>query len=182
MTVSNSALTSYAHVKEGDCVVGFSRKKLYELKDQIETLQKGIRCCVIYGNLPPEARKEQAQLFNDRSSEYQVLIASDAIGMGLNLSIKRIIFSAIEKFDGKEIRYLTSSEVKQIAGRAGRFGTDFEEGKVCSFDSYHSEFLGRMYEKEDEPVETACLSPSQDQLRMLAVMVDYDVSRIISFV
>lgn len=58
----------------------------------------------------------QATMFNDASSEFDVLVASDAIGMGLNLNISRIIFSTMKKFDGLEMRDLTVPEVKQIAG------------------------------------------------------------------
>ena len=60
--------------------------------------------------------KLQATRFNDESSEFDVLVASDAIGMGLNLNISRIIFSEMEKFDGLEMRPLTVPEIKQIAG------------------------------------------------------------------
>lgn len=55
-------------------------------------------------------------MFNDESSEFDVLVASDAIGMGLNLNISRIIFSTLKKFDGIKKRELTVSEIKQIAG------------------------------------------------------------------
>lgn len=58
----------------------------------------------------------QATMFNDASSEFDVLVASDAIGMGLNLNISRIIFSTMTKFDGTEKRELSIPEVKQIAG------------------------------------------------------------------
>jgi ATP-dependent RNA helicase SUPV3L1/SUV3 len=84
----------------------------------------------VYGSLPPETRSTQAALFNDRNSGYDVLVASDAIGMGLNLNIKRIIFSTLEKFDGTTRRHLTEAETKQIAGRAGRFGGEYPEGLV----------------------------------------------------
>ena len=63
----------------------------------------------ISGGLPPDARKEQARLFSAPDSGYDVLVASDAIGMGLNLSIKRIIFSTVEKYDGRMKRKLFSS-------------------------------------------------------------------------
>lgn len=59
----------------------------------------------------------QATMFNDTTSEFDVLVASDAIGMGLNLNISRIIFSTMEKFDGFEMRELTVPEIKQIAGK-----------------------------------------------------------------
>jgi ATP-dependent RNA helicase SUPV3L1/SUV3 len=63
---------------------------------------------------------------------YDVLIASDAIGMGLNLNIGRLIFSTLSKYDGKDMRPLTTSEIKQIAGRAGRFGSVFSQGFVTT--------------------------------------------------
>ncbi|KAI3731781.1 hypothetical protein L1987_62970 [Smallanthus sonchifolius] len=72
-------------------------------------------CSVVYGSLPPETRTRQATMFNDESSEFDVLVASDAIGMGLNLNISRIIFSEMEKFDGLEMQPLTVPEIKQIA-------------------------------------------------------------------
>ena len=119
--------TPWARLRKGDCVVAFSRRNIYSLKHKIE--KAGKKCCVIYGNLPPgtiktlslclyiiEARKQQAALFNDPDSDYDVLVASDAIGMGLNLNIKRLIFSTMEKFDGERKRKLTISEIKQIAG------------------------------------------------------------------
>jgi hypothetical protein len=59
------------------------------------------------GGLPPDSRKDQARLFSTPDSGYDVLVASDAIGMGLNLAIKRIIFSQVEKFDGRQNRVLT---------------------------------------------------------------------------
>lgn len=55
-------------------------------------------------------------MFNDENNDFDVLVASDAIGMGLNLNISRIIFQSLQKFDGVERRYLTVSEIKQIAG------------------------------------------------------------------
>lgn len=73
-------------------------------KQQIEK-NTGYRCCVVYGSLPPEARSTQAAQFNDPQSGYDVLVASDAIGMGLNLNIRRVIFSSLTKFDGTEDRY-----------------------------------------------------------------------------
>lgn len=71
-------------VQKGDCIVAFSRTAIFGLKDQVEK-KTGMRCAVVYGRLPPEVRSEQAALFNDPNSGYDVLIGSDAIGMGLNL-------------------------------------------------------------------------------------------------
>jgi ATP-dependent RNA helicase SUPV3L1/SUV3 len=113
----------------GDCVIAFSRKHIYTLKDQIER-SLGMKACVIYGRLPPETRKQQAQLFNEPGSQYDILVASDAIGMGLNLNIRRIVFSSLSKFDGTKTRPLNNREVSQIAGRAGRFKSIYPEGYV----------------------------------------------------
>lgn len=111
-------------LKSGDCIVVFSRKAALEMKNQIESTGK--RCSVIYGNLSPEVRRLEAQKF--KNEQNPILIATDAIGMGLNLPIKRLFFSTLQKFDGVENRYLNVSEIKQISGRAGRYGfNDFGE-------------------------------------------------------
>jgi ATP-dependent RNA helicase SUPV3L1/SUV3 len=68
------------------------------------------------------------------ASGSDILVASDAVGMGLNLNIRRIIFSTLEKFDGTSMRALTVAEIKQIAGRAGRYGSKFPEGAVTCLD------------------------------------------------
>jgi len=71
-------------IRKGDCIVTFSRTNIFNLKKEIEE-KTGLRCAVVYGRLPPEIRAEQAALFNDPHSGFDVLVASDAIGMGLNL-------------------------------------------------------------------------------------------------
>lgn len=72
------------NVQKGDCVVTFSRNGIFAIKNQIEA-KTGLRCALAYGRLPPEVRNEQAAKFNDPDSGYDVLVGSDAIGMGLNL-------------------------------------------------------------------------------------------------
>lgn len=161
---------SWAEIEPGDCVVAFSRKKLFQLKNEIEvaTKHKGIKCCIVYGGLPPDARREQARLFNDETSGWNVLVASDAIGMGLNLSISRIIFSSMEKFDGVIDRPLTAAEVKQISGRAGRFGSQYETGTVAGRDKMDIQLIERALAKEDEIIESCGLKPSCEQLQLFA--------------
>ena len=123
-------VSSVKEIRPGDCVIGFSRQQLFKLKEEIERDAGVGKCAMVYGALPPETRREQARLFNDPDSEHTVLVATDAVGMGLNLNIKRVIFKKMEKFDGLETRPLTSREIKQIGGRAGRFGTAFADGQV----------------------------------------------------
>jgi ATP-dependent RNA helicase SUPV3L1/SUV3 len=112
-------------LKKGDAVVAFSRRDVLQLRDRIG--EQGHPVSVIYGALPPEVRRREAERFAE--GESHVLVATDAIGMGLNLPIRRVLFSTVTKFDGEEARDLTVGEVHQIAGRAGRFGLH-EEGFV----------------------------------------------------
>jgi len=112
-------------LKLGDAVVAFSRRDVLMLRDQIAAA--GHPVSVIYGALPPEVRRREAERFAQGDSH--ILVATDAIGMGLNLPIRRVLFSTMTKFDGQDDRPLNESEVHQIAGRAGRFGIH-EEGFV----------------------------------------------------
>ena len=73
-------------IEKGDCVVTFSRTGIFSLKKEIERVTN-LRCAVAYGRLPPEVRSEQAALFNDPNSGFDVIVGSDAIGMGLNLYV-----------------------------------------------------------------------------------------------
>ncbi|KAF9481322.1 P-loop containing nucleoside triphosphate hydrolase protein [Pholiota conissans] len=116
----------FSKVRKGDCIVAFNRSSIFAIKKTVEEVT-GMRCAVVYGRLPPEVRSEQAALFNDPDSKYDVIIGSDAIGMGLNLKIKRVIFAATAKFDGQSVRPLAVTSVKQIAGRAGRYGLHKEQ-------------------------------------------------------
>lgn len=109
-------------LQKGDCIVSFSVMGIHALREKIERQTKR-KVAIIYGSLPPETRAQQAKLFNDPENDYDFLVASDAIGMGLNLSIKRIIFETCMKNNGQEIVPLQVSEIKQIAGRAGRYRT-----------------------------------------------------------
>merc|ERR1719174_3565030 len=120
LVVEETPLQSLAEVVPGDCVVCFTRHDVLATKAELEQL--GLVTCVIYGSLPPEGRRDQAALFNDPSSGHDVLVASDAVGMGLNLHIRRVVFRSLRKFDGESARQLSPPEIRQIAGRAGRFG------------------------------------------------------------
>lgn len=76
----------FSRIKRGDCLVAFSRSRIFDIKRMVEE-QTGLQCAIVYGGLPPETRAEQARLFNDPGSGYDVMVASDAIGMGLNLYV-----------------------------------------------------------------------------------------------
>lgn len=108
----------YEDVRKGDALIAFSRRNVHMVRDIVQS--RGLTAAVIYGALAPEVRRREAERFTN--GEADVVVATDAIGMGLNLPIRRILFTTLEKYDGVEQRELAPSEVKQIAGRAGRFG------------------------------------------------------------
>ncbi|KAI4727025.1 P-loop containing nucleoside triphosphate hydrolase protein [Aureobasidium sp. EXF-10728] len=116
-------------LRKGDCIVSFSVMGIHALRKQIEQ-STGRKVATVYGSLPPETRAQQARLFNDPDNDYDFLVASDAIGMGLNLSIKRVIFESSAKFDGYRQRTLVVPDIKQIAGRAGRFKSAYQANKA----------------------------------------------------
>jgi ATP-dependent RNA helicase SUPV3L1/SUV3 len=111
-------------IQPQSAVIAFTRSNALRLKQQ---LSKTYRTSVIYGNLSPEVRREEARRF--REGETDILVATDAISMGLNLPIKTLLFSKADKFDGQNQRNLTATEVRQISGRAGRYGLS-EKGYV----------------------------------------------------
>lgn len=112
-------------LQKGDAVIAFSRKDVLTLSARFR--QWGFSVATIYGALAPEVRRTESERFS--SGQADILVATDAIGMGLNLPIRRVIFSHIHKFDGVASRMLNMTEVRQIAGRAGRFGI-YETGYV----------------------------------------------------
>ncbi|KAF2072961.1 hypothetical protein CYY_005727 [Polysphondylium violaceum] len=153
-------------LQKGDCLVSFSRQKILDYKEKLDKM--GHKCAVVYGALPPRARHQQAQLFNDKNSEYDVLVASDAIGMGLNLNIRRIIFSESEKFDGIKKRPLLPTEIKQIAGRAGRFKSEFPQGYVTSLESKDIQFIEQCLNQSNISTERAGVFPTVEQIELFS--------------
>eukprot|EP00892_Ulva_mutabilis_P010547 jgi/Ulvmu1/7865/UM004_0096.1 len=166
----------YRGLQRGDCVIAFSRRELYKIKAEIES-KTTFKAAIIYGALPPEARRTQAQLFNDPESEYQVLVASDAIGMGITLNLRRIIFHSLRSFrpDTKALTPLDPAHVKQIAGRAGRKGTQWEHGLVTTrepLDMAHLEHSLSM--QIDEKASTSAgLLPTFEQVEEYATSRGY---------
>lgn len=118
---------SLADIQQGDALIAFSRKKVLAIAAALEDM--GVKTSVIYGWLPPAARREEIRRFN--SGESTVVVATDAIGMGVSLPIKRIIFCETDKWDYGAYRPLSIYEIRQIAGRAGRYGK-FDAGEVLS--------------------------------------------------
>ncbi|TQV90039.1 ATP-dependent RNA helicase SUV3, mitochondrial precursor [Cordyceps javanica] len=163
----------YHRLQKGDAIVAFSRVSLHALKRQVEQ-ETGRRCAIIYGTLPPEVRVQQAALFNDPDNDYDFVVASDAIGMGLNLEIKRVIFESVHKFDGFQHRMLSVPEFKQIGGRAGRYrsaqqaqqddkeaatSTEQKVGYVMAMDRQDVRSLTRAFQQHVDDIKHAYIQP-----------------------
>lgn len=101
-------------IEPGDCIVCFSKRSIFFNSKKLE--ENGIKPAVIYGDLPPGTKLAQAAKFNDPDDECNVLVATDAIGMGLNLNIRRVIFNSCTR----QTELLPTYAALQIAGRAGR--------------------------------------------------------------
>ena len=105
------------NIKPRSAIIAFNLIGLYEIAEQIRVLKGGV--ALVAGALSPKTRNSQVKLYEDGEVDY--IVATDAIGMGLNLDIDNVYFSSLEKFDGKYNRPLNDMEISQIAGRAGRY-------------------------------------------------------------
>ena len=101
-------------------IIAFNINKVYEIAENIRTHKGGT--AVVLGSLSPRTRNAQVEVYENKNVDY--LVATDAIGMGLNLNINHVNFSSLEKFDGRYNRNLAPNELGQIAGRAGRYKQD----------------------------------------------------------
>ncbi|XP_062832321.1 ATP-dependent RNA helicase SUPV3L1, mitochondrial isoform X2 [Anolis carolinensis] len=169
--VLDEALESLDKLCPGDCIVCFSKNDIYSVSRQIEA--RGLECAVIYGSLPPGTKLTQAKKFNDPGDPCKIMVATDAIGMGLNLSIKRIIFNSLVKptvneKGEKEMDTITTSQALQISGRAGRFSTVFKEGEVTTMHRDDLPLLKEILSKSVDPILTAGLHPTAEQIEMFA--------------
>ena len=117
-----------ASVMPGDALIVFSKARVHAVAAELRSA--GFKVSLIYGALPPDVRRDQAGRFS--RGDTQVVVSTDAIAMGMNLPIQRIVFLESEKYDGDITRTLTDSEIKQIAGRAGRYGK-YDVGYVNAF-------------------------------------------------
>ena len=118
--LSYSGSKKISRMPARSAIVGFSVENVYAIAELIRRQKGG--CAVVMGALSPRTRNAQVELYQNGDVDY--LVATDAIGMGLNLDIKHVAFSATRKFDGRRMRPLGPDELAQIAGRAGRYQND----------------------------------------------------------
>lgn len=171
LKILDHALQSLNNLRPGDCIVCFNKNDIFSVSRQIEA--RGLECAVIYGSLPPGTKIAQANKFNDPDDPCKILVATDAIGMGLNLSIKRIIFNSLVKptvneKGEKEMDTITTSQALQIAGRAGRFSSMFKEGEVTTMIQDDLPLLTEILSKPVTDIQAAGLHPTAEQIEMFA--------------
>jgi ATP-dependent RNA helicase SUPV3L1/SUV3 len=130
-------------------VVAFSAEEVYAIAELLKRQRGG--CAVIMGALSPRTRNAQVDLY--QSGEVDYIVATDAIGMGLNLDVGHIAFASRRKFDGRQRRYLRPDELAQIAGRAGRFRDDGTFGETGECEPFEEETVERITSHHFEPVE-----------------------------
>lgn len=131
LVMDKEVFKDFEDCKKGDALIVFSKKNVLSVASAL--LNRGIKSSIIYGALPYKTRKLQMERF--LNGETDVIVSTDAISMGLNLPIKRVIFIDSHKYDGYVKRKLFTEEVKQIAGRAGRYGI-YDIGYVNALENY----------------------------------------------
>ena len=136
-TLAHEGHCKLARLKPRNAVIAFSTESVYALAERIRGLRGG--CAVVLGALSPRTRNAQVGLY--QAGEVDSLVATDAIGMGLNLDLDHVAFSAYQKFDGRTTRMLTSAEIAQIAGRAGRHLRDGSFGTTGGVEPFEPTLL-----------------------------------------
>ena len=112
-----SGYKKISRIKPRSAIIAFSIDEVYALAEFVRRQKGG--AAVVMGSLSPKTRNSQVEIYQSGDVDY--LIATDAIGMGINMSIDNVYFSGLKKYDGKQIRNLRDSEIGQISGRAGRY-------------------------------------------------------------
>ncbi|MEL7130678.1 MAG: helicase-related protein, partial [Pseudomonadota bacterium] len=130
-------------------IIAFNSEQVYAIAELLRRQKGG--AAVIMGALSPRTRNAQVDLY--QSGEVDYLVATDAIGMGLNLDVDHIAFAAASKFDGRRHRRLSPSEMAQIAGRAGRFRSDGTFGETGDCPQLEEDLVARIVNHTFEPVE-----------------------------
>ena len=163
-----SHTVDFDHVRPGDALISFSKVGVLSAAEDLR--QSGKEPAIIYGALPYATRRRQMDGFLDGHTEY--VVATDAIGMGLNLPIRRVLFMETEKFDGIERRELKPEEIQQIAGRAGRFGM-YDKGFVGAMENLSAIRAG--LETVVPPLQYAVQGFSD-----LVLQVDFDLLEVLT--
>jgi ATP-dependent RNA helicase SUPV3L1/SUV3 len=165
LTLEPSAVGGIKALRKGDALIAFSRKDVLSWAEQLT--RAGFSVATIYGNLSPEVRQAQAAAF--RNGIADIIVGTDAIGMGLNLPIARVVFTTALKYDGYDEAQIPAWLAQQIGGRAGRFGLH-EAGAVAGFDAATHRAIGKLLKAQLDNLPSAgfYVSPTVEHLKQLA--------------
>jgi ATP-dependent RNA helicase SUPV3L1/SUV3 len=165
LAMEPAAVKKLRNLRRGDAVIAFSRREVLKWRDMIT--DTGLSVATVYGNLSPEVRRAQAERFRDGTAD--VVVGTDALAMGLNMPIARIVMTTTVKYNGVEEEEIPASLARQIAGRAGRFGVH-EAGLVAGFDDDTHEVMRALLKEKIAPLNAAGFSvaPSIEHLHRIA--------------
>jgi ATP-dependent RNA helicase SUPV3L1/SUV3 len=149
-------------------VVAFSAAEIYALAEMIRRRKGG--CAVVMGRLSPRTRNAQVALYQEREVDF--LVATDAIGMGLNMNVDHVAFAGLGKFDGHRPRRLTASEVAQIAGRAGRGMKDGTFGTTTECPPIPEDVVAAVEAHNFDSLEMLCWRNSDLDFSALDSLID----------
>ena len=124
-----------SRIERKTAIIAFSAEEVYAIAELIRRQKGG--ASIVMGSLSPKTRNAQVELYQSGDVDY--LVATDAIGMGINMDLENVYFSNLKKFDGKKLRRLKLSEIGQISGRAGRYLNDGNFGITGDCDKINSE-------------------------------------------
>jgi ATP-dependent RNA helicase SUPV3L1/SUV3 len=165
LSMETGAVRKLKNLKRGDAVIAFSRREVLMWRDMITEM--GLSVATVYGNLSPEVRRAQAERF--REGQADIVVGTDALAMGLNMPIQRIVMTTAVKYNGVEEEEISAALAKQIAGRAGRYGVH-EEGFVAGYDDDTHEVMRSLMKEKVPPVPASgfAVAPSLEQLHRIS--------------
>ena len=146
--LSYSGQKKLTRLPRRSAIVAFSAEMVYAMAELIRRQSGG--AAVVLGALSPRTRNAQMALF--QSGDVDHVVATDAIGMGLNMDLDHVAFASTRKFDGFSFRQLTAAELGQIAGRAGRYMNDGTFGVTAEAEPFPAELVGDLEDHRFEPV------------------------------
>ncbi|MDB5757619.1 MAG: helicase [Burkholderia sp.] len=177
LSMEAQAVRKVRNLRRGDAVIAFSRRDVLMWRDMIT--ETGMSVATVYGNLSPEVRRAQAQRF--REGEADIVVATDALAMGLNMPISRVVMTTSVKFNGVEEEEIPASLARQIAGRAGRYGVH-EEGFVAGYDEDTHQVMRSLLKEKLPPVPATGFSvaPTLEHLhRISSVTGEQSLARLL---
>jgi len=139
-----------SRIETKSAIIAFSTEEVYAIAELIRRQKGG--AAIVMGSLSPKTRNAQVNLYQSGDVDY--LVATDAIGMGINMDLDNVYFSNLKKFDGKKIRRLNLSEIGQIAGRAGRYLNDGSFGITGDVAEINSEEIDLIENHKFEEIRT----------------------------